>query len=210
MTSEQTTVVSREGGSLPRARVLATLLRFLGLSSLAQRVDRQVAGMTQTDEQQAAAQSKSFVLRVVQPGLAGLMDGSVSTLAPIFATAFVTGVPFKAFLVGMAAATGAGISMAFSEALSDNGEITGRGNPWVRGGITGVMTFLGGSFHTLPFLIANVRTALAAAYVVVAVELVVIAAIRHRFFGTRWALSILQVMGGGALVFIAALIFGHA
>ncbi|MFI5269368.1 MAG: VIT1/CCC1 transporter family protein, partial [Chloroflexota bacterium] len=144
------------------------------------------------------------------PGLAGLMDGSVSTLAPIFATAFVTGVPLKAFLVGMAAATGAGISMAFSEALSDTGEITGRGSPWLRGGITGLMTFLGGFFHTLPFLLPSVHTALAAAYVVVAVELVVIAAIRHRFFGTRWALSILQVMGGGALVFIAALIFGNA
>src|SRR5579884_2681262 len=94
---------------------------------------------------------KSFVLRVVQPGLAGLMDGSVSTLAPIFATAFVTGVPFKAFLVGMAAATGAGISMAFAEALSDTGELTGRGAPWLRGGVTGTMTFLGGSLHTLPF-----------------------------------------------------------
>lgn len=210
MTSERTTAVSRQGGGVPQTRVLAMLLRFIGMSSLARRVDRPTASMTQGDEQQAAAQSRSFVLRIVQPGLAGLMDGSVSTLAPIFATAFVTGVPFKAFLVGMAAATGAGISMAFSEALSDNGEITGRGNPWVRGGITGLMTFLGGSFHTLPFLIANVRTALAAAYVVVAVELVIIAAIRHRFFGTSWALSILQVMGGGALVFIAALIFGHA
>lgn len=155
-------------------------------------------------------QSKSFVLRVVQPGLAGLMDGSVSTLAPIFATAFVTGAPFKAFLVGMAAATGAGISMAFSEALSDDGEITGRGNPWLRGGITGLMTFLGGSFHTLPFLIPSVHTALAAAYVVVAIELALIAAIRHHFFGTSWTLSTAQVMGGGALVFVAALVFGHA
>ena len=210
MTSERTSVVSRRQSGAPRASAFAALLRLFGLFTLARRVDRQTANMTQTDEQQAAVQSRSFVLQVVQPGLAGLMDGSVSTLAPIFATAFVTGVPFKAFLVGMAAATGAGISMAFSEALSDNGEITGRGNPWVRGGITGLMTFLGGSFHTLPFLIANVRTALAAAYVVVAVELVIIAAIRHRFFGTSWALSILQVMGGGALVFIAALIFGHA
>lgn len=154
--------------------------------------------------------SRDFLLRVVQPGLAGLMDGSVSTLAPIFATAFATHHPFTAFLVGMASATGAGISMAFSEALSDNGELTGRGSPIIRGGITGLMTFLGGSLHTLPFLIADIHLALIVAYVVVAFELVVIAAIRHRYFGTNWFLSGLQVVGGGALVFIAALIFGNA
>src|SRR5690242_4464483 len=109
--------------------------------------------------------SRNFLLRVVQPGLAGLMDGSVSTLAPIFATAFATHRPFTAFLVGMAAATGAGISMAFSEALSDDGELTGRGSPIVRGGITGIMTFFGGSLHTLPFLIVNLHLALIVAYV---------------------------------------------
>ncbi|HEU0002209.1 MAG TPA: VIT1/CCC1 transporter family protein [Ktedonobacteraceae bacterium] len=154
--------------------------------------------------------SRRFLLRVVQPGLAGLMDGSVSTLAPIFATAFATHRPFTAFLVGMAAATGAGISMAFSEALSDNGELTGRGSPVVRGAITGGMTFLGGSLHTLPFLVSNLHVALVIAYVVVAVELVLIAAIRYRFFGTKWWLSMVQVVGGGALVFAAALIFGNA
>lgn len=154
--------------------------------------------------------SRNFLLRVVQPGLAGLMDGSVSTLAPIFATAFATHHPFTAFLVGMAAATGAGISMAFSEALSDNGELTGRGSPIVRGAITGIMTFFGGSLHTLPFLIVNLHLALLVAYFVVAFELVVIAAIRHRYFGTNWGLSMLQVVGGGALVFAAALIFGNA
>jgi hypothetical protein len=198
-----------QGRVTPGATALAALLRLIGMSTAGQQLERgphtQIGGPGASDDQ-----SKSFVLRVVQPGLAGLMDGSVSTLAPIFATVFVTGVPFNAFLVGMASATGAGISMAFSEALSDNGEITGRGNPWLRGGITGGMTFLGGAFHTLPFLIPSVHTALAAAYVVVAVELVVIAAIRHHFFSTSWALSILQVMGGGALVFIAALIFGNA
>jgi len=104
--------------------------------------------------------SRNFLLRVVQPGLAGLMDGSVSTLAPIFATAFATHHSFTAFLVGMAAATGAGISMAFSEALSDDGALTGRGSPVVRGGITGLMTFFGGSLHTLPFLIADLHLAL--------------------------------------------------
>lgn len=154
--------------------------------------------------------SRRILLRVVQPGLAGLMDGSVSTLAPIFATAFATHKPFTAFLVGMAAATGAGISMAFSEALSDDGTLTGRGNPVVRGIITGGMTFFGGSLHTLPFLVPNLHIALTLAYVVVAVELVLIAAIRHRFFGTSWWLSILQVVGGGALVFAAALFFGNA
>jgi erythrin-vacuolar iron transport family protein len=154
--------------------------------------------------------SRRLLLRVIQPGLAGLMDGSVSTLAPIFATAFATHRPITAFLVGMAAATGAGISMAFSEALSDSGEFTGRGSPVVRGAITGGMTFLGGSLHTLPFLVQNLHIALLIAYVVVAVELVAIAAIRYRFFGTKWWLSTLQVVGGGALVFAAAIIFGNA
>ena len=154
--------------------------------------------------------SRRLLLRVIQPGLAGLMDGSVSTLAPIFATAFATHRPFTAFLVGMAAATGAGISMAFSEALSDDGALTGRGNPVLRGSITGGMTFLGGSLHTLPFLVPNLHLALLIAYIVVAVELVAIAAIRYRFLGTRWWLSILQVVGGGALVFAAAWIFGNA
>src|SRR5712691_7198094 len=154
--------------------------------------------------------SRRFLLGVVQPGLSGLMDGSVSTLAPIFATAFATHRPFTAFLVGLASATGAGISMAFSEALSDDGELTGRGSPILRGGITGGMTFLGGSLHTLPFLVPDLHLALIVAYIVVAVELVLIAGIRYRFFDTKWWLSMLQVVGGGALVFVAALIFGNA
>lgn len=154
--------------------------------------------------------SHDFLLRVVQPGLAGLMDGSVSTLAPIFATAFATNKPFTAFLVGIASATGAGISMAFSEGLSDDGSLTGRGSPIVRGSITGIMTFIGGALHTLPFLITNIQLALALAYVVVGVELIVIAAIRHRYFGTQWLTSMVQVVGSGILVFIAAYIFGHA
>jgi VIT family. len=154
--------------------------------------------------------SHDFLLRVVQPGLAGLMDGSVSTLAPIFATAFATHSPFTAFLVGIASATGAGISMAFSEGLSDDGVLTGRGSPVVRGSITGIMTFIGGSLHTLPFLATNIQLALALAYVVVGVELIVIAAIRHRYFGTQWLKSMIQVVGSGILVFIAAVIFGNA
>ena len=191
-----------------------------------------VENHTPTDEQQAldqtpqtvkgqlaelfhAATSKDdkshqFLLRVVQPGLAGLMDGSVSTLAPIFATAFATHHPFTAFLVGMASATGAGISMAFSEGLSDDGVLTGRGSPLIRGSITGLMTFIGGSLHTLPFLLPNLGAALAAAYIVVAVELILIAAIRHRYFRTSWWISFVQVVGSGILVFAAALIFGNA
>src|SRR5438067_9802427 len=167
---------------------LSKIFLLFGLPGLARRSHRNVPAKEQGQES-----SNRFLLQVVQPGLAGLMDGSVSTLAPIFATAFATHHPFTAFLVGMAAATGAGISMAFSEALSDDGELTGRGSPVIRGAITGIMTFFGGALHTLPFLVVNLQLALALAYVVVAVELVLIAAIRHRFFGTSWWLSIVQV-----------------
>jgi hypothetical protein len=186
---------------------LAIIFRTFGLFGAARRLEGANAQVAAHDQ---ASSERSFVLRVVQPGLAGLMDGSVSTLAPIFTTAFLTNKPFSAFLVGMATATGAGISMAFAEGLSDDGSLTGRGNPLLRGGVTGVMTFIGGALHTLPFLLPNLHSALVAAYIVVAVELVLIAAIRHRFFGTNWGLSIAQVVGGGALVFIAALLFGHA
>jgi hypothetical protein len=178
---------------------------FLGFPGLARGYDRKAL-----TSEQGQASSNRFLLQVVQPGLAGLMDGSVSTLAPIFAAAFATHRPITAFLVGMAAATGAGISMAFSEALSDDGVLTGRGNPVKRGAITGLMTFLGGAGHTLPFLVPDFRVALIIAYVVVAVELTAIAAIRHQFFGTRWLVSIGQVVGGGLLVVAAGLIFGSA
>lgn len=153
---------------------------------------------------------KNFLLQIIQPGLVGLMDGSVSTLAPIFAVAFATHQPFTTFLVGMASALGAGISMAFSEALSDDGDLTGRGNPFLRGGVTGLMTFLSGAGHALPFLIPHLQLALFVAYAVVVLELIGIAAIRHKFFGTNWWLSMVQVVGGGALVFIAALLLGSA
>ena len=153
---------------------------------------------------------KSFLLRIVQPGLAGLMDGSVSTLAPIFATAFATHNSHTVFLIGAAAAVGAGISMAFSEGLSDDGEVTGRGNPIFRGIVTGMMTFLGGFLHTLPFLIPNVQTALLWAYGVVGVELLVIAWIRYRYFKTSFALSCLQVIVGGGLVFAAGVLIGSS
>jgi VIT1/CCC1 family predicted Fe2+/Mn2+ transporter len=153
---------------------------------------------------------KNFVLRIIQPGLAGLMDGSVSTLAPIFATAFATHNSHTVFLIGAASAVGAGISMAFSEGLSDDGELTGRGNPIVRGLVTGLMTFIGGFLHTLPFLIGNVQIALTWAYAVVGVELVVIALIRHKYFKTSFALSVLQVVVGGGLVFAAGILIGSS
>jgi hypothetical protein len=153
---------------------------------------------------------RNFVLRIVQPGLAGLMDGSVSTLAPIFATAFATHNSRTVFLIGAASAVGAGISMAFSEGLSDDESLTGRGNPIFRGLVTGLMTFIGGFLHTLPFLISNVHTALTWAYAVVGVELVVIALIRHRYFKTSFALSCLQVIVGGGLVFAAGVLIGQS
>src|SRR5882724_7059673 len=149
---------------------------------------------------------RNFLLQVVQPGLAGLMDGSVSTLAPIFAAAFATKDSHIAFLIGLSAATGAGISMAFAEALSDTGEETGRGHPFMRGAIVGVMTFIGGILHTLPFLISHLATALYLAYLVVGIELVSIAYIRYHFFKMRFWLSVVQVVFGGALVLGAGLL----
>ncbi len=153
---------------------------------------------------------RNFVLRVVQPGLAGLMDGSVSTLAPIFATAFATHNSHTVFLIGAASAVGAGISMAFSEGLSDDGVITGRGKPVFRGIVTGLMTFIGGFLHTLPFLIPRVHTALMWAYGVVGIELIVIAWIRFRYMKTSFALSCLQVIVGGGLVFAAGVLIGQS
>jgi erythrin-vacuolar iron transport family protein len=157
-----------------------------------------------------SARDRSFVLRIIQPGLAGLMDGSVSTLAPIFATAFATNQSHTTFLVGMAAAVGAGISMAFSEGLSDDGTLTGRGNPIVRGLVTGAMTFVGGVMHTLPFLIGSVHTALTFAYLVVGIELLAIAYIRYHFFKMNFFLSCLQVIVGGVLVFVAGVKIGSS
>lgn len=163
-----------------------------------------------SDLTQIVEDDRSFVLRIVQPALAGLMDGSVSTLAPIFATAFATHSSRTTLLIGIATAVGAGISMAFSEGLSDDGSLTGRGNPVFRGIVTGLMTFIGGFLHTLPFLIANVHHALTLAYAVVGVELVVIALIRHRYFKTGFALSCLQVIVGGGLVFAAGVLIGQS
>ncbi len=165
----------------------------------------QTARAPQTPQQQ-----QHVVLQIIQPGLAGLMDGSVSTLAPIFAAAFATHTSRAAFLVGLAAAVGAGISMAFSEGLSDDGSLTGRGNPIVRGAITGIMTFFGGVMHTLPFLIPNVHSALTLAYFVVGCELLAIAYIRYKFFASSFWISAIEVIVGGALVFAAGVIIGSS
>jgi VIT1/CCC1 family predicted Fe2+/Mn2+ transporter len=144
--------------------------------------------------------SDSFLLQRVQPALGGLLDGALSTLAPIFAVILATHHPLTAFYAGIATALGAGVSMAFSEGLSDTGEMTGRGNPLSRGAITGAGTFLGGVFHTLPFLIPNYQTALAAAIVIVAGELFLLGWLRHRFFNTGFLRSFVSVTLGGAII----------
>jgi VIT1/CCC1 family predicted Fe2+/Mn2+ transporter len=143
----------------------------------------------------------NFVLQKVQPALLGLMDGSVSTLAPLFATAQLTGKPMTAFFVGLAASVGAGISMGLAEALSDDGKVTGRGTPIGRGVITGLATTLGGMLHTLPFLIPNLSLALKFAYVVVVIELMAIAYIRFHFMKSPLLQTVVQVIVGGAVVF---------
>jgi rubrerythrin len=152
---------------------------------------------TNVREQEDAASRRLFVLQIVQPGLAGLMDGSVSTLAPLFAAAFATQKSHDAFLVGLAASVGAGISMGFAEALSDDGSLTGRGHPWVRGVVCGLMTTAGGIGHT-------------AAVVVVAVELGAISYIRHRYMDSPLLTAALQVVVGGVLVFLAGVLIGSS
>jgi rubrerythrin len=164
--------------------------------------------LTQLNESEASQQKRLFLLQVIQPGLAGLMDGSVSTLAPLFCAAFATNSSGATFLVGLAASVGAGISMGFAEALSDDGSLTGRGHPWVRGFVCGLMTTLGGIGHTLPYLIPNVHTATAIAVCVVLVELGVISWVRHRFMDSPLVSAILQVALGGALVFAAGILIG--
>ncbi len=144
---------------------------------------------------------KEFMLQKIQPALLGLMDGSVSTLAPIFAAAGLTGRPLNAFFVGLAASLGAAISMGLSEALSDDGSVTGRGGPLLRGTITGAATGIGGMLHTFPFLIPDIRVALNVAYAVVACELITIAYIRYRFMGGKLVNTIVQVVIGGGIVF---------
>ncbi len=155
-------------------------------------------------------EQKNFILQYIQPGLLGLMDGSVSTLAPLFAAAFATHSSRVALLVGFSASIGAAISMGFAEALSDTGEHTGRGHPIRRGFITGLMTFLGGILHTFPFFIPSLSQALYIAYIIVGIELVIIAYIRNRFFNMNFFFSIVQVVFGGLLVLFAGILIGSA
>jgi rubrerythrin len=157
-----------------------------------------------------ASHNRLFLLQVVQPGLLGLMDGSISTLAPLFAAAFATHQSSDAFRVGLAASIGAGISMGFSESQSDDGSLTGRGSPWLRGAITGLMTMAGGLGHTLPFLIGNFHAATLLAIIVVCIELVAIAYIRRRYMDTPFLQATFQVVVGGFLVFLAGYLIGSS
>jgi rubrerythrin len=177
--------------------------------SLAQRL-----GMKHVPEdvrsQEAAAERKQFILTMVQPGLAGLMDGSVSTLAPIFAAAFATHDTWQTFLIGLSASVGAGISMGFTEAAHDDGKLSGRGSPVIRGLASGIMTAIGGLGHALPYLIADFWTATTIAVAVVFVELWAIVFIQNRYMETPWLRASLQVVLGGALVLAAGVLIGNA
>ena len=172
----------------------------------AQSLQEAVTPVVRKNEEEA--QRRLFVLQIVQPGLAGLMDGSVSTLAPVFAAAFATKSSWTAFLVGLAASVGAGISMAFAEGLSDDGSLTGRGRPMLRGSVTGLMTAVGGIGHTLPFLISDFHIAMTFAVAVVGVELAAISYIRHRYMDTPILSAAFQVVLGGALVFLTGILIG--
>jgi rubrerythrin len=168
----------------------------------------QVAGGKVEREEQA--QRRLFVLQIVQPGLVGLMDGSVSTLAPIFAAAVATRNTWDTFLVGLAASVGAGISMGFAEALSDDGSLTGRGHPWLRGVVCGAMTALGGIGHTLPFLIPRFTVAMTVAIMVVICELGTITWVRHRYMDSPALTAALQIIVGGVLVFLTGILIGSS
>jgi rubrerythrin len=195
----------------------ASIRKLLGDLAIAEtghehRLDHLVETKLTDQERDAEAEAarRNLVLRYIQPGLAGLMDGSVSTLAPVFASAFATGSSWQAFLVGISASLGAGISMAFAEALSDNGSLTGRGSPIIRGVVCGVMTTLGGLGHSLPFLIPNFHLALAIAMAVVVVELAVISWVRWKYMDSPPLAATLQVAFGGALVFATGVIIGNS
>jgi len=180
-----------------------------GHAKRADQIDDQVLGQ-EGRESEGHEQHRQFLLTYVQPGLAGLMDGSVSTLAPVFAAAFATGDTHQTFLVGLAAAVGAGISMGFTEAASDDGRLTGRGSPIKRGLAAGIMTAVGGLGHALPYLIADFFTATAVAIAVVLIELWAIAYIQNRYMQTPFWRAVMQVVLGGSLVFAAGILIGNA
>ena len=177
--------------------------------NLAHKLGEQILTTTARAKEDETAR-RMFVLQYVQPGLVGLMDGSVSTLAPLFAAAFATHNTWATFLVGLAASVGAGISMGFAEALSDDGSLSGRGSPWLRGAVCGTMTAVGGLGHTLPYLIPDFRLATILAVVVVAVELAAISYIRYRYMDTPFLQAAFQIGVGGALVFLAGILIGSS
>jgi rubrerythrin len=176
---------------------------------LAQKLDKTILTTDVRSAEDETAR-RMFVLQYVQPGLAGLMDGSVSTLAPLFAAAFATHNTWETFLVGLAASVGAGISMGFAEALSDDGSLTGRGAPWLRGTVCGLMTAIGGLGHTLPYLIPDFWTATIVAVLVVVLELGAISYIRYRYMDTPFLSAAFQIIVGGALVFLAGILIGNS
>lgn len=191
--------------------------KLLDELAVAEQVHEDLAGKLNGELEESGARKaedqthrRMFVLQVIQPGLAGLMDGSVSTLAPVFAAAFATRDSWDAFLVGMAASIGAGISMGFAEALSDDGVLSGRGRPVIRGVVCGLMTTMGGVGHTLPFLITNFHVAMLVAVVVVGLELAAISWIRHKYMDTPLLAAAFQVVVGGVLVFLTGILIGSA
>jgi rubrerythrin len=219
MIRREVETMEEEAGNFYRAAIAQTsdaaVRQLLGDLAAEESKHYELAG--EMDERQKASgarekendsERRRFVLQIIQPGLAGLMDGSVSTLAPVFAAAFVTHVSFYAFIVGMAASIGAGISMGFAEALSDDGVLSGRGHPLMRGLVCGLMTTTGGIGHTLPFLIGNFYFAMCVAVAIVAVELAVIAWIRHRYMDTPLLLAAFQVIVGGVIVLLAGIFLG--
>ena len=181
----------------------------LGHEHLAQKLDKTLL-TTDAKRKEAETARRMFVLQYVQPGLAGLMDGSVSTLAPLFAAAFATHNTWETFLVGLAASVGAGISMGFAEALSDDGSLTGRGSPWLRGTACGVMTTVGGLGHTLPYLIPDFWTATIVSVLVVVLDLGAISYIRYRYMDTPFLAAAFQIIVGGVLVFLAGILIGSS
>jgi rubrerythrin len=195
----------------------ASIRKLLGDLAIAERGHEGLAGRLTEEHltegtlgEEEAVRRRMFVLQIVQPGLAGLMDGSVSTLAPLFAAAFATHSTWETFLVGMAASVGAGISMGFAEAMSDDGSLTGRGHPWLRGAVTGLMTTVGGIGHTLPYLIPDFWTATVVAVAIVLIELWAIAWIRSRYMDTRFLQAAFEVVLGGLIVFAAGILIGSA
>jgi rubrerythrin len=203
-------VAAQKSTSVPVRRLLDDLAEAESQHvRLAEELEKKEVESGARKEEDEVARRR-FVLQVVQPGLAGLMDGSVSTLAPVFAAAFATRNSWDAFLVGLAASIGAGISMGFAEALSDDGALSGRGQPWLRGSVCGAMTTLGGIGHTLPYLIPSFTYATAVAMVMVAMELSLISWIRHHYMDTPLMSAIFQIVLGGVLVFITGILIGSA